>query len=106
MAIIYIFIFSIKDIYDLLLSKRQIRRVYIIKDHSNSTLIIKEKDNNPRLIYREKIEFIKFKIIGSLVNIQKTSLIEEEIARLVDKLDKLNFNNNYNPINIKKVSSQ
>ena len=44
------------------------RRVYIIKDYGNSTLIIKGKDSYSKLIYREKIEPVKFKVVGSLVN--------------------------------------
>ena len=105
-AMVRAFILGMGDIYDLLLSKRWMRRVRAIEDHGNSTLVIKGKDGHSRLIHGEKTEPVEFKVVRPSVDAWETSLAEEEIARLADELDSLDFDDDHNPTGTGKVSGQ
>ena len=94
-AIVRAFILEIGDIYDLLLSKRQIRRVRAIEDYSKVTLIVKGKDSIPRVAYREVAKPFDIEIVdGPSVDIQETSLAEDKIVRLTKELDGYDFEAN------------
>ena len=91
-AVIRAFILRIREIYDILLSKRWIRRVRTVKNHGRDTLIIQGKDDIEREIKSIRVESLNMKLMNeSLVDDWETALTENEIIRLVDELDDYNY---------------
>lgn len=87
-ATIRAFILGMGNIYDLLLSKRWMRRVRAVEDHGQGTLTIQGKDGVQRLVRGTETEPLDIELIdGPSVDEWETALAEEEIARLADELD-------------------
>ena len=87
-AVVRAFILGMGDIYDVLLSKRWMRRVRAIEDHGESTLIIQGKDGIRRLVQGTEGRSLDVDLVeGPSVDDWETTLAEEEIARLAEELD-------------------
>lgn len=87
-AVVRAFILGMGDIYDLLLSKRWIRRVRAIEDHGESTLIVRGKDGISRLIQGTETRLLNIELVDEpSIDEWETAMAEEEIAKLADELD-------------------
>ncbi|KAF6238733.1 hypothetical protein HO173_003239 [Letharia columbiana] len=87
-AVIRAFILGMGDIYDILLSKRWMRRVRAIEDHGENTLTIRSKDGVKRVVQGTEAESLNVELVDEpSVDEWRTALAEDEITRLADELD-------------------
>lgn len=87
-VIVQAFILGMGDIYNILLSKRWMRRVKAIEDHGQGTLTIQSKDEIAWEVESTLAELLDVKLVdGPSVDDWETALAEEEITRLANKLD-------------------
>ena len=92
-AVVRAFILGMGDIYDVLLSKRWMRRVRAIEDHGENTLTIRGKDGVRRVVQGTEAEPLEVELIdGPSVDEWETAMAEDEIARLADELDGYDYN--------------
>lgn len=92
-AVVRAFILGMGDIYDILLSKRWMRRVRAIEDHGENTLTIRGKDGIRRVVQGTEAEPLDVELIdGPSVDEWETAMAEDEIARLADELDGYDYN--------------
>ena len=91
-AVVRAFILGMGEIYDLLLSKRWMKRVRAVEDHGKATLTIEGKDKAKRSVTGTEVEPLSVELVdGPSVEEWENELAEEEIARLVDELDHYDY---------------
>lgn len=91
-AMVKAFILGMGNVFDLLLSKRWMRRVRAVEDHGKASLIVEGKDGVQRVAHGKIATPLGVELADSLsVNEWETGLAEEEIARLIEELDKYDF---------------
>lgn len=91
-AYVRAFILGLGSIYDLLLSKRWMKRVKAIEDHGESTLIIKGTDSVSRVAYGKPADPLEIELLqDTSVDAWETGLAEDELARLAEELDGYDF---------------
>jgi hypothetical protein len=91
-AIVRAFILGMGNIYDLLLSKRWMKRVRAVEDHGQANMIIQGKNGIPRVAHGQAAKVLDVEVIcGPSVDEWETSLAEEELERLAEELDQFDF---------------
>ena len=91
-AIVRAFILGMGNIYDLLLSKRWMKRVRAVEDHGQANMVIQGKDGIPRVAHGQAAKSLDVEVIcGPSVDEWETSLAEEELEKLAEELDRYDF---------------
>ncbi len=88
------FILGAEDIYDLLLFKRWMHRVRAVEDHHAATLTLEGKDGVKRTIRGREAEpsgVGKDIVGGPSVDEWETAIAEEELARLAEELNGIDY---------------
>lgn len=91
-AVVRAFVLGRGGIYDLLLSKRWMKRVRAVEDHGNATLTIEGKDEVKRTVTGTEVEPWDVELVnGPSVAEWEDELAEDEIAKLVEELDNYDY---------------
>lgn len=91
-AVVRAFILGAGDIYDILLSKRWMRRVRAMEDHGQTSMTIEGKDSIKRVAHGTVAKSTDMELIdGPSLDEWETQLAEDEIDKLVEELDEYDF---------------
>ena len=91
-AVVRAFILGMGDIYDILLSKRWMRRVRAIEDHGKGTLTVQGRDGIKRVVHGTEADSLEVDLVdGPSVDEWETALAEDEIAKLAEELDGIDY---------------
>lgn len=78
--------------YNLLLSKRQIYKVYVVEDHEAATLHINDTDKLKRVFDSQEAVFLTIKLVDTLeVKDLGINLADKKIYQLIDKANKARY---------------
>ena len=84
------YILGDRDLYDLLLSKRWMRRVSTVEDHGQNTFSTQAEDGIERTIYGQPTSSTRAEIVGGIHSLHdhEEELVRGDLEALVDEPDK------------------